>query len=136
MKKKPVMVFRTWACRCGAKYSIQENDPGKGALPDRFKCWAGRCRFYMVRDDKLKPGQIVTAVGLFQASTIGSEAQRECSPSDIRKLVLGKKVVAIAVEPSPAMGRSLVSSFTLEDGNTIHLTTSTKGVTIYKVTHE
>jgi len=90
----------------------------------------------MVRNDKLKPGQVVTAMALFQASTLGSEMQRKCSPSDIRKLALGKKVVAIAVEPSPAAGRSLISSITLEDGNTIHLTTSTKGVTIYKVTHE
>jgi len=135
-QKKTVAKFRTWACQCGVRYSVEANDVGRGALPDRFRCWATRCRFYMVRNDKLKPGQVVTAMALFQASTLGSEMQRKCSPSDIRKLALGKKVVAIAVEPSPAAGRSLISSITLEDGNTIHLTTSTKGVTIYKVTHE
>lgn len=133
-KKKPV--FRTWACRCGNTFSVLEVDPNKHLLEDRIKCPTIRCRFYLTRNDGLSPGTVVQALVLYQSFCgLGDEDQRHCSPADVRKMVLGKKVVAVSIEPASDKRRSLISSLTLEDGKTLHLAPSTKGVTIYKVTH-
>jgi hypothetical protein len=128
--------FRVWACRCGAKYTVSEQDPNKHLVPDRFKCWVKGCRFYQNRNDDLVASAVTQAAFLYQVlSGIGTEDERKCGPADVRKMVLGKKVVAVSVEPASDKHRSLITSLTLEDGKTIHLAPSTRGVTIYKVTH-
>lgn len=127
----------TWACRCGTKYSVMSTDLDLHLVPDRFKCWGPlKCRYYFKRDDRLIPGPIVRAVTLFQMlNDMGSDEERQCSPADLKKVMVGRKVTAISVEPATRL-RSLITNITFEGGATVHLATSTKGVTVYKVTHE
>lgn len=128
--------YVTWVCRCGARCSVRLEDWDLKILADRIKCWAGSCRFYMKKDNRVKPGQVMAASDVYRCiSGRGSEEQRQCGPSDLHKLMLGKKVVAISVEAAPEKTRSLISSITFEGGHTVHLAPSTKGVTAYKVTH-
>jgi hypothetical protein len=133
VKKK---LYRVWGCRCGARFTVLETDPNKHLVPDRFKCWAKGCRYYVNRDDSLDRGLVAQAIMLYQVlSGLGSEDEKKCGPADVRKMMLGKKVVAVSVEPAPDKHRSFITNLTLEDGKTLHLAPSTRGVTIYKVTH-
>lgn len=134
MKKKSV--FRSWACHCGVKYSVSELDPNKHLIPERFKCWAPKCRFYIKRDDSLLPSGITQALALYQAiSGLGTGSEKKCGPDDVRKMVLGKKVVAVVVEQAASRDRSLITSLTFEDGKKLHFAASTRGATIYRVTN-
>lgn len=127
-------VLCTWACRCGAKYSIRANDPDLHLLPARIKCWSvRRCRYYLVRNDKLKPGAVVRALDVHRVMVgLGSEQERKCGPAELRKL-LGRKLVGISIDGTVGDDRSIISGFSLEGGITVCLAPSTKGVTVYKV---
>lgn len=125
----------TWACRCGIRYSVKAKDQDLSLLPHRFRCGMSKCRYYMVFGNHV-PGPVVRALDLYHSYCgLGMAAQKRCSPAELRKL-LGKKIVRMDLEESADKDRSLIRSFTLEEGITVHLAPSTKGVTVYKVVRE
>lgn len=128
----------TWVCRCRIKLSVLANDPDLHLLPNRIKCWSrSHCRYYLARNDKALAGSIVRAMDIYKTMvSLGSESERLCSPADIKKHLLGKKVTGVALEMASDKNRSFITTLTVEGGTTIYLAPSTKGVTIYKVTHE
>lgn len=136
-KRVPKTKLCTWTCRCGIKYSVRANDSYLHLLPNRIKCWSAlHCRYYLVRDDEKPAGPVVQAMDLYKVLCgLGKESERKCGPAELRKLC-GKKVVAMALETTSDKNRSIINSFTLEGGITVHLAPSTKGVTVYKVIRE
>lgn len=113
------------------------HDPGLHALPQRAKCWQPKCRWYIKAEGTSeKPGAIVASEVLFRAMTgMGYGDETKCGPGAVSKAMVGAKIAAVSVAPSPDKDRAFISSITLENGRTVHLAPSTKGVTVYKVTH-
>lgn len=129
--------FSTWACSCGIKYSVQNGDPDLHLLPARIKCWSPlKCRYYLVLKKGASPGPVVRALDIYKVmANLGFDAEKKCSPDDIKKHLLGKKITGVALERAPDANRSLITTLTVEGGTTIFLAPSVKGVTIYKVTY-
>jgi len=141
-KKKVEIKYRSWICKCGVRYSVYDNDVDANLIPDRFKCWSKsadgkECRFYLKRNDKgTRAYNVIRAYELFQViNSMGSDVERRCAPAELKKL-LGKKVIRMELEAMSDVNRSIINSFTLEGGVTVHLAPSTKGVTVYKVVRD
>ncbi|ERR1043165_3669530 len=77
----------------------------------------------------------VTAIELYQASAgLGLLSERNCSPSMLKKILLGHRTVSVDVSASGDPNKSIVTSLTLDNGKVIHLASSTKGAIVYKIT--
>lgn len=77
----------------------------------------------------------ITALELFQAAAgIGLPEERKCSVADVRKAMIGSRIQAVHLEKAPDPKKSILMSFTLDNGKTIHVSSSTKGAIVYKVT--
>jgi hypothetical protein len=127
----------TWKCRCGLRFSVLGNDPDLHLLPKRFKCLSPKtCRYYMVRNDKLKQGPTVRGLDLYKTHCgLGRPSERKCGKVELKKLV-GKKLIGMSLETTSDKDRSIINSFTLEGGITVHLAPSVRGVTVFKVIRE
>lgn len=133
--KKP----KTWACtRCDRAFSVKKSDPDIALIPDVFKCWGVTMSGKTCRG-KLEAGPAsaslqMRGLDLYKAIMgMGLNEERDASMATLNKLV-GKKVVAFGLKAAPVPERSMIDSLTLEGGVVLHLATSTKGVTVYKVT--
>ena len=69
-------------------------------------------------------------------SGLGWPEEQVCSPTQMKKLLVGKKITAVEVEVGTKPSRSILHSITLEDGRTLYLGSSPLGAVAYKVTHE
>lgn len=104
--------------------------------PNYVTC-QGTLRLKTLTKDKflIHNARWVTALQLFQASAgIGLPEERECSVSDVRKAMTGARIAAVHLLPAPDPKKSLLLSLTLDSGKVFHVSTSTQGAIIYKVT--
>ncbi len=150
MTQSMLIYFRCSTCK--ASYAVSANDkkldlltvgmscPGKNGLKKKSRAAAiaaWGCPGQLRGARKWDPEMIILkAQELFQATSgMGLPDEKNCIPKNLRKLLIGKKIEDLMMGPGPGK-RAMVQSITVEGGVTIHLATSTKGVTIYKVTKE
>lgn len=128
--------------RCKQSFLVRAEDPDKNLLKSTMRCpnyvnckWKIRRKNFTTNTHTISNARWVSAIELFQAAAgIGLAEERECSPKDIQKLLVGSRVVKAHVLEAPDPKRALLLSMTLDNGKVIHLTTSIKGPMVYKVT--
>jgi hypothetical protein len=77
----------------------------------------------------------ISGLDLYQASLgIGLPGERKCSPSALKKLLLGAVIKDIHLEKAGDPNKALLVSISLDNGKTIHVGVSTKGPIVYKMT--
>ena len=77
----------------------------------------------------------LNALEFFRACAgVGLPGELRCGPKDIKKNLVGAKVVEVHLEEAPDPKRSLVFSLTLDNGKVLHLASSSQGATFYKMT--
>lgn len=134
--------------KCKTAFSVSDEDPSRDLLKKTMRCpvegCTGKLRLSSRTNIKLGFETIkISAVELYQATLgAGLPKEKKCSPAAMKKLLTGAKIVAVHLEEAPSAERSLLLSLTVIKGSTrglgrakvIHLASSTKGATIYKVT--
>lgn len=138
MKRARNKVLNGWSCRCGNKVAVWEIDQDQGLLPGRMKCWKLGCRYYLIKVKKVGNGfTVLPALEIYRRSMgLGEEEERKASPTSLRKLLLGRKVVAAALEVSTDPNRSFITTLTMDSGAVLHFAASVRGATIFKVTQD
>ena len=138
-----VPMLRIYTCKkCRSVYVVSEKDQHIELLKKIMRCpnaqrCAGKIRVYANSNIPVSGSLKVTAVHLYQASMgAGLPDERRCSPKEVRQMLLGATVTGAELEAAPDPHRSLLLSMTLSTGKTLHIASSTKGATIYKVTEE
>jgi hypothetical protein len=77
----------------------------------------------------------ISALQFYQAVMgIGLPKERKCGPSEVRKILVGSRVLDVHLDVAPDDKRSIIYSITLENGNVLHLAASTRGATVFRVT--
>lgn len=138
--------FDLWYCtKCKKSFTVPHDDKNKHLLKKGMRCpnfieCKGKISpkaWDTLKTDRLENYRQVTAIELFQASAgVGLPSERKCSPDDIRKLILGARIVDAQLSKATDPSKSLLLSLTVEGGKTIHLATSTSGPIVYKVTEK
>lgn len=131
--------------KCKNSFLLKSDDSDKHLLAKskslrcpNFRECEGRLvlRKFTPNTHNIENARWVTALELFQAAAgIGLPEERNCSPKDIRKLMAGSRITAVHVENAPDPKKSILMSLTLDGSKTVHISTSTKGAIIYKVTN-
>ncbi len=133
---------RLFTCKkCSSAYLVPVVDPQGHLLKKRMHCpnWV-TCRgsIYENAQTDIKPSfpvSSLSAIQLWQATMgTGLPQERNCGPKDLKKLMVGAKILEIQLGDAPITNRSLIHSITLDNGKVIHLAASTKGPTVFKVT--
>ena len=131
--------------KCDHSYFVDMDDPDRHLLKKTMRCPNfGSCTGKIVErgfnQTTCPTGQIdntrkVTALELYQACLgVGLANERKCSPKDIEKLLVGSRIVKTHIEKAPDPQRCLLLSLTLDNGKVVHVSSSTKGAIVYKVT--
>ena len=131
-----------YACKkCGSVFGVPLTDPQAHLLKRSMRCPnSAQCggKIWLVMSSNITTNFAVTkmsALQLYQASLgIGLPKEKKCSPTELKKLMVGAKVTAIQTEKTSDPHRSIIHSLTLDNGKQIHFASSTLGATIYKVT--
>jgi hypothetical protein len=136
--------YDLWYCtKCKCSFVVPVEDKNNHLLKKGMRCPnAIECKGKISPKDwgkvafgRLENFQRVSAVELFQASAgVGLPKERNCRPDDIRKLLMGARIVNVHLSPATDPKKSLLFSLTVESGKTIHVATSTSGPIVYKVT--
>lgn len=129
----------SWRCpACGDTYSVSKKDSDLKLLKDKMPCIGRGCGGSLQQSRRpYLHALVVKARTLYQACEgLGTPAERKCSPAVVKKLLVGSKIVDVAVTPSSDKNRAFLTTITLEGGKTVHLAPSTKGVTVFKVTND
>lgn len=131
--------YRCPKCQCS--FFIKTGDPNKHLLKKSMRCPNHvRCKGRIVHrtwtaDSEVRNFRWTNALELYQASAgLGFESERDCSPSSLRSLMLGHRIMAAEVEDTGDPKKSILVSVTLETGKIVHLSSSVKGAIVYKVT--
>ncbi len=122
-------------CELGFQLNRQDRELGLLALQKRLSCPRSDCKGRLRRRPTLEKGRPIAAFDLHVAVNGGGlpEEREQCSPSKLKKLLLGGKIQSVNLKPSVGT-RSFVETITLVGGKRIHFAASTRGATIYKVT--
>lgn len=128
--------------KCKTSFLVRMDDPDKHLLKKSMRCpnfvtCEGRInhRIFTTSTSIIQNARWVTAIELFQAAAgIGLPEERQCSVTDVRKTMLGARISAVHLEKAPDPKKSLLLSLTLDNGKVIHVSSSTKGAIVYKVT--
>ncbi len=134
----------TWyrCTRCKASFLVQDSDSDKHLLKKVMRCpnystckWQIRQKHFTTNDSTIHNARWISAVELFQASAgVGLPEERKCSVADVKKLLVGSRVVSVNLSEAPDPKKSVLYSMTLDNGKTVHLTTSVRGPMVFKVT--
>lgn len=134
-------MFRIFLCKkCKTSFSVSALDPEAHLLKKIMRCpnaddCKGKLREYAQTNIGMANSPKVTALTLYQASLgVGMPQERICGSQDMRTLLVGAKIQNVHLEDSPDPKRSIIYSISLNSGRVVHLSTSVKGATIYKVT--
>ncbi len=135
---------RIYTCRkCFAAYSVPAIDPNLHLLKGKLRCPnSAVCKSTLraAASTNIKPiftTSQLTAVELYQATMgTGMPAERKCSPKDLRKIMTGATITGVEIDLGSPKDRSFLHSITLDNGKTLHLAPSTKGVAVFKVTQK
>jgi len=131
-----------YVCRkCKAAFTVPVLDPQAHLMKKSMRCphsdiCGGKIHLTTKTNIKLAfPSTPMGALELYQASLgVGVPKERRCSPTDIKKALVGAKIVDIKTDPAGDPKRTIIYSLTLDSGKVIHFAHSTKGATIFKVT--
>lgn len=132
-----------YCSKCQSSYLVPVPDADRHLLKKTMRCPNYRTCAGQIRERQFKPSMAavsnakwVTATELFQGTAgIGLPGERKCSPTEVRKLLVGSRVTSVHLEKSSDPQKSILMSLTLDSGKTIHVATSTKGAIVYKVTY-
>jgi hypothetical protein len=128
--------------KCKNSFLVRNDDQDAHLLKKTMRCpnfitCQGRInlRTFTKETFQLDNARWITAVELFQATAgIGLPEERKCSVSDVRKLLTGSRISFVHLENAPDPKKSILMSMTLDNGKTVHVSSSTKGAIVYKVT--
>lgn len=127
--------------KCQCSFFVKTEDPDKRLLkrfmrcPNYIQCQGRINRKTWKPDVEIRNFRWTTALELYQASCgLGFSSERDCSPDTIRKLMYSSRVVATEVQEHDDPKKAILVSLTLDNGKVLHLSSSTKGALIYKVT--
>ena len=126
--------------KCAASFAVNDEEPSRSLLKKVMRCPIEGCvgRLRVTAKTNMKLGfeaTKISAVELYQATLgAGLPKEKKCSPAAMKKLLVGAKITSLRIEESAAADRSLLFSLTLDRGKVVHLATSARGATIYKVT--
>lgn len=129
--------------KCKMSFFVDSNDDNKHLLKATMRCpnyltCKGNIRLRQKWPDSgIIPGPVrnLTALELYHATSgIGFPEERRCAPEQMTKIMTGARIYKVHLEKSPDPQKSVLMSMTLDNGKVIHLTTSTKGALIYKIT--
>jgi hypothetical protein len=91
----------------------------------------------MLKQSPPEAARKLTALELFQATEgFGFPGEKNCTPQDLRKVMVRATVVAVELEQVGGHNRSIITSLKLSTGHTLHFAGSALGSTIYKVTKD
>ncbi len=131
--------------KCTTSYLIQSSDPELHLIKAKKSVRCPNyleCEGHLVKrtfNNKVKTidnARWISALDLYQAAAgIGLPEERNCSPKDIRNLLTGARVREVHIEEAPDPKKCILLSMTLENGKTIHVSSSVKGAIVYKVTN-
>lgn len=134
-----VVLYHCKKCKEGFRVTVPPNEAH--LLKRVMRCpHASVCggKVYQQAETNIKPNFPVTQIGalnFFQACAgVGLPGEQKCGPKDLKKLLIGARVVDAHLETAPDPKRSLVFSLTLDNGKVLHLASSTQGATFYKLT--
>ena len=130
--------------KCKNSFLVQTSDPDRHLLkksgsmrcPNFSEC-GGRLmkRAFTTNTHTIDKARWVSALSLYQAAAgVGLPEERKCSVKDVRKMMVGSRIVAVHLEDAPDPHKSILLSLTLDCGKTLFVSTSTKGAIVYKVT--
>lgn len=132
--------YRCVKCKCS--FFVDTADKNIHLLKPTMRCpnfrsCAGTIRYKAKwpQSGKIEKGRRISAIELYQASAgVGLPEEQRCSPNDMTKLMVGTRIKAVHLEKTSDPKKSVLMSMTLENGKVVHVTTSTRGALIYKVT--
>lgn len=128
--------------KCKHSFFIKTDDTDRRRLlknsmrcPNYVRCKGRIIHKSWANATEIRNFRWVTALELYQASAgLGFVSERDCSPDTLRKLLHGHRIVATEIQDTGDPQKSIVMSMTLETGKIFHLSSSTKGAIVYKVT--
>ena len=130
--------------KCKQSYFVDMSDGDRHLLNNQMRCpnFGTSCRSQMKLQKKWpENGRVadkcrkISALELYRASAgIGLPEERQCSPAEVAKLMIGARIRAVQLDKAPDPQNSLLLTMTLDTGKVLYFTTSTKGALIYKVT--
>ena len=135
--------FDYYRCNnCESDYFVPLDDPNRHLLKKTMRCpnyreCKGRIHLKASTNLRINLRLVIDATSLFQATVgLGLPNERKCSPNDVKKALLGSRIKAVHLENAADPKKSLIMSLTLDNGKVFHLSTSTRGAIIYKVTED
>lgn len=131
--------------KCQSSFLVDMDDSARHLLKKSMRCpnfitCKGRVNERGFTTKNMPTGEIknarkVSATELYQATMgIGLANERKCSPRDIRQLLTGARISQVQVEKASDPQKSILLSITLDNGKAVHLSSSTHGAIVYKVT--
>ncbi len=127
---------------CGLTYAVAVLDPQFHLVERALNCpnhetCKGKLREISRTNIPHHGMKFMKAAELFQASLgVGTPKERKCSPADVKKAIIGAKIVAIEADNASNPDRTIIYSLTLDSGRIVHLAPSTQGATIFKITEK
>lgn len=131
-------LFAYFRCRkCLKSYAVNGLDKDLTLLDRKLPCTTTGCKGFLRKVgalDKVPP--TITALALFSALGGAGLPQERAAAAlkTIRTKFVGAKIKGISGDSHA--GRTIVRSISFDNGLTMHLATSTKGATIFKVTED
>ncbi len=131
-------LFRYYRCRkCSAAYAVSSADKDLHLLYRKLPCTTTGCKWFLTKTSVIeKKPKVITAVALFSA--LGGaglpEEKAAAALKQIKTCFVGAKVKSVSGDSHA--GRTILRSISFDNGLTMHLATSTKGATIFKVTED
>lgn len=124
-------------CRiCHVTYIVNKLDVNIGLLKGDMPCPIDKCPGLLFKS-KTANGIIISALALFKAlggAGLPEESCKGLEPRDIVSIFLGKNLVRIDAIKSSQSDTPIIRSLTFSNGKTMHLASSTRGATVYKIT--
>lgn len=128
--------------KCKHSFFVKAQDPDRRRLlknsmrcPNYVRCKGRISHKSWTNATEIRNFRWTTALELYQASAgLGFISERDCSPDTLRKLLHGHTIVATEFQDTGDPQKSIILSLTLETGKVFHMSSSTKGAIVYKVT--
>lgn len=136
--------FRCAKCECS--FLVKTDDSNNHLLkinkkflrcPNYITC-KGRITkrsFNLAVSGHIPKARHISALDLYHAiSGLGLPGERCCSVADLKKIMIGSKIWSVHLEKMADPKRSIILAIELDNRKIIHITTSTKGAVVYKIT--
>lgn len=143
MRKINGLAVEWWRCaKCQGSFLVNNDDEHCHLLKKTMRCpnyvtCKGSIvkKTFTAKTSLIPHTQHLTAIELFQATCgLGLPGERNCSPEETKKSLEGARIVKAHLEKAGDPKKAILVSLTLDSGKILHLSSSTMGAIVFKVT--